>query len=70
MKQVSDWLPLLAGITILLVIGQRRFKRRGIGGLQHFPNYWMALFTLFLEWLFKWLGALLILLGLLIALFT
>lgn len=44
-------LLLAVGIGLKLVIGMRRFKRRGIGGLQHFPNYFIGLFTLALEWI-------------------
>lgn len=47
---------LLAGIVIRYIINVRKFKRRGISGLQHFNNYFTAVITLFSEWLFKWVG--------------
>lgn len=45
------------GLTIRLFVGMRQFNRRGLGGLQHFNNYFIGLITLAIEWLLKW-GAL------------
>lgn len=47
----SYWLILAIGIGLKLLIGMRRFKRRGAGGLQHFSNYFIGLITLGLEWI-------------------
>lgn len=54
-----------AGIAIRLIIEMRRFKRRGVGGLQHFNNYFLGLVTLFAEWIFKWIANGMIVWGLL-----
>ena len=42
------------GLTIRLFVGMRQFNRRGLGGLQHFSNYFIGLITLFIEWILKW----------------
>lgn len=52
------------GLVIRLIIGNRRFKRRGVGGLQHFHNYYAGLIILFVEWVLKWLALTLMLYGL------
>lgn len=44
------------GLAIRLLVGMRQFNRRGLGGLQHFNNYFVGLFTLFIEWIFKWVS--------------
>ncbi|WP_448672495.1 hypothetical protein [Sphingobacterium multivorum] len=56
----------LIGIAIglRLWIGMRRFNRRGIGGLQHFSNYFVGLATLFVEFLIWWAANILIVWGL------
>ncbi|WP_268225344.1 hypothetical protein [Sinomicrobium oceani] len=46
---VSYPVLLLVGIGLRLFVSMRRFNRRGLGGLQHFPNYFAALITLFME---------------------
>lgn len=43
---------MVAAIAVRFIIGRRRFKRRGIGGLQHFNSYSNAVFTMFIEKLF------------------
>lgn len=50
--------PLLffIGLAVRLFIGMRQFNRRGVGGLQHFNNYFVGLITLFVEWLLKWIA--------------
>lgn len=62
--QIHGFIGLLAGIVILFLISQRKFNRRGVGGLQHFNNYFVAIITLFIEWLFKWAAYGLIIWGL------
>lgn len=57
------WMLLIAGIIIRYIIGQRRFKRRGLGGLQHFNNYFIALITLFIEWVGSIIAMLMMLIG-------
>ncbi|WEK36145.1 MAG: hypothetical protein P0Y53_01410 [Candidatus Pseudobacter hemicellulosilyticus] len=54
---------LITGLAIRLLIQQRRFKRRGLGGLQHFNNFFVGLLTLFLEWVLKWSAIALIVMG-------
>lgn len=49
---VSYTALLLIGIGLRLFVSMRRFNRRGWGGLQHFPNYFVALITLFMERIF------------------
>ncbi|MBS1631593.1 MAG: hypothetical protein JST10_03365 [Bacteroidetes bacterium] len=52
------------GLAVKLFIGMRRFNRRGVGGLQHFNNYFIGLITLFLEWILKWTSTIMMLWGL------
>lgn len=52
------------GLGIRLVIGMRQFNRRGLGGLQHFNNYFVGLITLTIEWILKWAALALMLWGL------
>jgi hypothetical protein len=52
------------GLAIRLFVGMRQFNRRGLGGLQHFDNYFVGLFTLFIEWILKWTAFALMLWGL------
>lgn len=66
--QIHGILLLLSGLLTRFIIAQRRFRRRGIGGLQHFNSYISALVVMTLEWLFNLLGLLCILLGLLLLL--
>lgn len=58
--------PLLffIGLGIRLFIGMRQFNRRGLGGLQHFNNYFVGLITLAIEWVLKWAAVVLLLWGL------
>jgi len=51
----------IIAIVIRMVIGMRRFNRRGLGGLQHFNNYFTGLLTLFIEWLLWWAASIAIL---------
>ncbi len=52
------------GLAIRLFVGMRQFNRRGLGGLQHFNNYFVGLITLAIEWVLKWTAAVLLLWGL------
>lgn len=56
----SGWATLALSITLLLIIGERQAKRRGLGGLQHFGNYYVGLLVLKLERLFKLTGYILL----------
>ncbi len=49
---VSYTALLLIGIALRVFVSMRRFNRRGLGGLQHFRNYFVALITLFMERVF------------------
>lgn len=66
--QIFGILLLLTGFIIHLIVGKRRFDRRGVGGMQHFRNYWTALIVTFFEWLVSVASKLLILSGLLLLL--
>ncbi|HUN01234.1 MAG TPA: hypothetical protein PLS00_00145 [Niabella sp.] len=58
---------LLLGVAIRLIIGSRRYKRRGAGGLQHFGvNYFLALVITAIESLLNMAGLVAILIGLLL----
>ena len=52
------------GLAIRLFVGMRQFNRRGVGGLQHFNNYFVGLITLAMEWVLKWTAIVLLLWGL------
>jgi len=52
------------GIGLLYWINERRFNRRGVGGLQHYSSFRRALATSSLEKLAKWISWLLIITGL------
>lgn len=58
--------PLLffIGLGIGLFVGMRQFNRRGLGGLQHFNNYFVGLITLIIEWGLKKAAFVLMLWGL------
>ena len=51
----------ITAIIIRLLISMRRFNRRGLGGLQHFENYFAGMLTLLIEWLLWWTANLAIL---------
>lgn len=61
--QIHGIYLLIAGLVIRFIVGRRRFKRRGIGGLQHFNSYIVALIVMTIEWLFNLAGLLAIVLG-------
>lgn len=52
-----------AGLLIRFIVGRQRFRRRGIGGLQHFSSYTRALAITLLERLAMLLANLLLLLA-------
>ena len=52
------------GLAIRFFVGMRQFNRRGLGGLQHFNNYFVGLITLAIEWVLKWAALALLLWGL------
>lgn len=54
----------LIGALIFYTVGKRRFKRRGVGGLQHYKTYSGALITTAAEKVAKFLGWVLIVIGL------
>ena len=66
--QIAGFISLLTGLFIRLFLGKRRFDRRGVGGMQHFRSYWVALIMTFLEWLASLASVLMILSGLLLLL--
>ncbi|WP_130855623.1 hypothetical protein [Olivibacter jilunii] len=51
--QYQGIIPLAIGLLVRLIIGYRRFNRRGVAGLQHFNNYFVGLLVTFVEWLFS-----------------
>lgn len=55
---------IFVGLAIRLFVGMRQFNRRGLGGLQHFNNYFVGLITLAIEWVLKWAAVVLLLWGL------
>ena len=55
---------LFVGLAIRLFVDMRQFNRRGLGGLQHFNNYFVGLITLSIEWVLKCAASSLILWGL------
>jgi hypothetical protein len=52
------------GFFLCYVVGRRRFNRRGIGGLQQYHSYGTAIITTLLEKLVKFIGIILLLIGL------
>ncbi|OJY97969.1 MAG: hypothetical protein BGP13_09905 [Sphingobacteriales bacterium 40-81] len=61
--QVHGIYLLIAGLAIRFIVGRRRFNRRGIGGLQHFNSYIIALIVMTVEWLFNLAALLAIVIG-------
>jgi len=41
---------LVIGLAIYGIIKNRQFNRRGPGGLQHFRNFFLAVFIQLIEW--------------------
>lgn len=46
----------ISGFSMRFCVGKRRFQRRGVGGLQQFPNYSQALAVTALERFVRWLS--------------
>ena len=59
---------IIAGLALRLQINRRRFNRRSPAGLQQYPNYWIALFTTFMESIVSIVGYLMIIIGLILLL--
>jgi hypothetical protein len=53
----------IAGIALRMLIGRRRFNRRGIAGLQLFSSYWKWLIITRIESLLVFCAWILLLLG-------
>ena len=66
--QILGSVLLLIGFIIRLFIGKRRFDRRGVGGMQHFQSYWVALILTFIEWIAGIVSLMIILSGLILLL--
>ncbi len=64
LKTAPETVLMGIGTALRLWIGMRRFNRRGIGGLQHFSNYFVGLAALFVEFLIWWTANILIVWGL------
>lgn len=62
-QNMSYPVMLLVGVAIRLFVGMRQFNRRGLGGLQHFNNYFIGLITLAIEWVLKLVALLMMLWG-------
>lgn len=64
LQAISYPTMVFVGLAIRLFVGMRQFNRRGLGGLQHFNNYFVGLITLAIEWMLKWAALALLLWGL------
>ncbi|MDM8175951.1 hypothetical protein QT327_16615 [Olivibacter sp. 47] len=51
------------GGLLWLLVQRRRFYRRGLGGLQHFRNFWTGLIVGVVEWAVAVVSILALLLG-------
>ncbi len=69
LQDISYPVAFLIGLGIRLMVGMRQFNRRGLGGLQHFSNYFIGLITISVEWLLKWVASALMLWSLWVWLF-
>lgn len=58
--QDRDVMLLLCCMIVRLIINKRKFDRRGVGGLQHFNSFWVAVSVIAIEWVLKWIANLLI----------
>ncbi|REA63424.1 hypothetical protein DSL64_02965 [Dyadobacter luteus] len=59
-------LSVLAGLLLRLLIGKRKFERRGAAGLQRFDSFWSFLIIIFLESVGAAVSLLLTLIGILL----
>lgn len=64
LETIPDPLLFFIGLAIRILIGMRRFNSRGLGGLQHFNNYFVGQITLTIEWILRWAALALMLWGL------
>ena len=62
-EQSQGLLLLLVGLAIRFIIGRRRFNRRGVGGLQHYNSYALALLVTLAEFIASAIGFFLIVAG-------
>lgn len=69
LQDISYPVAFFIGSGIRLMVGMRQFNRRGLGGLQHFCNYFVGLITISVEWLLKWVASALMLWSLWVWLF-
>jgi hypothetical protein len=67
---VYGCLFLIAGVWIRYMIAGRRFRRRGVAGLQHFKSYGRAVLTTFMERLFNLIAILLIIFAIILMVFS
>ena len=51
---------LVFGLLLRYIIGKRRFNRRGVGGMQYFKSYGLALVTTIIERIVKIIATLMI----------
>ena len=61
--QVQGIIMLVIGIAIRYWIAKRKFNRRAITGAQVFNSYKESVFIRVFEWLVKWAGTILIVIG-------
>ncbi|MES2267556.1 MAG: hypothetical protein V4520_12400 [Bacteroidota bacterium] len=65
-KFLTGMLLTAVGLIIRYHISTRRFNRRGIGGLQQFPNYGRFIFTMTVERVIYFIGTLCLWAGLIL----
>lgn len=53
----------LIGLSFRIFVGWRQFRRRGVGGLQQFNNYFVGILTLLVEQLLQQIGRLLMIIA-------
>jgi hypothetical protein len=64
----SEVVILLMGLALRYLVGQRRFKRRNVAGLQRFRSFAQAIFITALEWLVNAAGLVMIVAGIILLL--
>lgn len=60
------WVLIITALVIQYLIARRRFKRRGVGGLQHYQTFEKAVVTSSFEKVGKWLSIFMLIAGVLI----
>lgn len=63
---ICGGLLIVIGLFIRYQIGRRRFNRRGVGGLQHFPTYNKFMVTVIVESVIYFMGTLCLWAGLIL----